>query len=64
MSNRHIIVEGINFPISEVDGTTTIFYPTSLGDKVTEEGKKYVEKLMYLLKEANPDIKINNDKPW
>lgn len=62
-----IVVDGISFPTTEVNGMTMVEYPMfnpELAPKITEEGRKNMKKLQEMTKELikKYNIKINYEK--
>jgi hypothetical protein len=60
LKHGYIVVDGISFPTTEVDGMTMVEYPMfnpELAPKITEEGRKHIKELQEftrnLIKERN-----------
>jgi len=58
IKHGYIVIDGISFPTTEVNGMTMVDYPHELAPKITEEGRKNMEKLTALFKEMKEKYKF------
>jgi len=56
-----VVIDGISFPTTEVDGMTMIDYPHELAPKITEEARKRMKELQEVTKNIIKERNITFD---